>query len=163
MNYPEPTVVNYPATLLIGRSAEMSVAENTTAALWRSVSPRLREVAGRTDEQRISLQIYPANYFSSFLPTRRFVKWAGVAVRAGQEPPPGWSVLNIPAGCYAVFHHQGPGNDPAIFRYIFSQWLPASPYRLDDRPHFEVLEPGYRPNDPAAEERIYIPVIERTQ
>lgn len=45
-----------------------------------------------------------------------------------------------------------------MFRYIFGTWLPASGYVLDDRPHFEVLGPGYRPDDPEAEEDIFIPI-----
>lgn len=160
MSFPAPTFVDFPATRLIGRHTEMSMVDNQTAALWREVSPRLSDIDGRQDTNRISLQVYPQGYFAAFSPTRTFTKWAGVAVAAEQETPEGWASLEIPAGRYAVFHYQGPGNDPAIFQYIYGPWLATSGYRLDDRPHFEVLGADYKPTGPTAQEDIYIPITD---
>jgi AraC family transcriptional regulator len=45
-----------------------------------------------------------------------------------------------------------------FFTYIFTRWLPASGYQLDNRPHFEILGDKYKNNDPESEEEIWIPV-----
>lgn len=70
--------------------------------------------------------------------------------------PEGMEVFELKGGMYAVFVHQG--SDPAIFDYIYGEWLPSSDFELDDRPHFEVLDAQYRHSDPEASEEIWIPV-----
>ena len=64
-------------------------------------------------------------------------------------------------GLYAVFDYKGSSADNSIFQYIFRDWLPSSPYQIDDRPHFEVLGEKYKNNDPNSEEEIWIPIIEK--
>ena len=59
-----------------------------------------------------------------------------------------------------IFDHKGSSSDHSIFEYIFSKWLPASKYEVDDRPHFEVLGLNYKNNDPESEEEIWIPIKE---
>jgi AraC family transcriptional regulator len=41
---------------------------------------------------------------------------------------------------------------------MFREWLPASGYELDDRPHFEILGERYKNNDPDSEEELWFPV-----
>jgi AraC family transcriptional regulator len=48
--------------------------------------------------------------------------------------------------------------DTAIFQYIYSTWLPASGYALDNRPHFELLGEKYKQGSPHSEEEIWIPI-----
>lgn len=68
-------------------------------------------------------------------------------------------IFIIPAGQYAVFHYKGSHNNGFdVFSYIFGEWLPASGYELDDRPHFELLGPKYKNGDPDSEEEIWIPI-----
>jgi len=57
--------------------------------------------------------------------------------------------VTLPGGLYAVFDYKGPSNDFSIFQYIFSTWLTGSGYKLDKRPHFEVLGEKYKNNDPS--------------
>jgi AraC family transcriptional regulator len=70
--------------------------------------------------------------------------------------PEGMEVFELKGGMYAVFAHRG--GDPAIFDHIYGEWLPASDFDLDNRPHFEVLDAQYRHSDPEASEEIWIPV-----
>ena len=69
--------------------------------------------------------------------------------------------MDLAGGQYAVFNYKGMPGDPKIFQYIYSEWLPASSYRLDNRPHFEVLGSKYKHNSQDSEEEIWIPVVEK--
>jgi AraC family transcriptional regulator len=69
--------------------------------------------------------------------------------------------LEIPPGTYAVFHYKGLSSDSSVWRYIYNEWLPNSPWELDHRPHFERLGAKYKNEDPNSEEDIYIPVRPR--
>jgi AraC family transcriptional regulator len=65
----------------------------------------------------------------------------------------------LEGGPYAVFTYRGRADAFAsAARYIYGTWLPGSDYELADREFFEVLGPSYRPDDPEASERIWIPV-----
>jgi len=150
------TLVNMDEKLLIGVSTEMSMVENTTAALWKSFRTANPEISNRSSTDFISLQQYPKDYFETFSPTKKFKKWAGVFVAEVNEMPKGLALLVIPSGLYAVFKHKG--HDPSIFQYIYGEWIPNSKYTLDERPHFEVLGVNYKNNDPNSEEDIWIPI-----
>jgi len=82
-----------------------------------------------------------------------------VAVEEASAISDQMETMTIPEGWYAVFYYKGPGGDPGIFKYIFNQWLPSSEYRLDQRPHFEILGEKYKNGHPDSEEEIWIPVV----
>jgi AraC family transcriptional regulator len=87
--------------------------------------------------------------------------WNSSAEKGGKEErgggiPEGMETYYLKGGLYAVFAHRG--GDPAIFDHIYGEWLPASDFDLDNRPHFEVLDARYRHSDPEASEEIWIPV-----
>ncbi|MEN8798194.1 MAG: GyrI-like domain-containing protein, partial [Flavobacteriaceae bacterium] len=105
-----------------------------------------------------AVQIYPSNYFDEFDPTTKFIKWAAAEVDAVNTIPDRMELLEIPSGLYAVFLYKGYSGNPDIFHYIYGEWLPASGYFLDVRPHFEILGEKYKNNDPDSEEEIWIPV-----
>jgi len=154
----EPRIQTVDAQVLVGKKLTMSLANNRTGALWQSFMPWRAQVPNAIDTALYSLQVYPPGYFAAFDPAREFVKWAGVAMTAVEDVPEGLEQFLLPAGLYAVFHYQGSSADASIYQYIFSSWLPASPYELDARPHFEMLGDNYRNNDPTSEEDIYIPI-----
>ena len=155
----QPRFETLPATILAGQRQRMSLLADTTAALWRSFGQRLRARPFASSPERYSVQVYDSAYFQGFRPEATFEKWAAVAVAQAAAVPADLETLVLPAGIYAVFNYQGPSSGgPAVFRYILLDWLPASGYALDDRPHFELLSQTYRPDDPAAEEQIWIPV-----
>jgi AraC family transcriptional regulator len=153
-----PRIITLEPKQLIGQSLEMSLINNTTGQLWGQFAPRIKEIQNRASEDKISLQVYPADYPQNFKPTNTFIKWAAVEVTALDHIPEGMKSFHIEGGLYAVFDYKGSSADPSIFQYIFSQWIPSSSYWVDDRPHFEVLGTEYKNNDPESEEEIWVPI-----
>ncbi|MGI9547347.1 MAG: GyrI-like domain-containing protein [Flavobacteriaceae bacterium] len=153
-----PQFLHLQEKQLIGISMEMSVAGNRTTELWQTFMPKLKEINHRLNEEFYSLQIYDKEYFHSFDPDRAFTKWAAVEVSKKEKVPTGLQSLLLSSGKYAVFLYRGLAANPGVFEYIFSEWLPKSGFKLDNRPHFEILGANYRANDPASEEEIWIPI-----
>lgn len=144
---------------LIGLSMKMSLADNKTAELWRGFMSRRQEIKNAVDPTLYSMQIYDPLYFSNFNPTTVFEKWAAAAVTDFEIIPEGMAPFILTGGLYAVFLHYGAGQTAReTFAYIFGQWLPGSEYKLDNRPHFELLGEKYKNNDPTSEEEIWIPL-----
>lgn len=154
----EPEFRTLKETKLIGMAMEMSLTNNRTGELWKDFRGRDREIQNRVSADFISLQQYSPNYFQNIHPNNSFVKWACVAVSDFEFVPVGMRTLVLSSGQYAVFHYQGSSADSSIFQYIYGEWLPNSDYTLDDRPHFEVLGPDYKNNDPSSREEIWIPI-----
>ena len=151
-----PSIITLSETLLVGKYIEMSLQQDQTAALWGSFGPFIKTISNRLDTNRYSLQEYPTHYFDQFNPALTFKKWALVAVKDHTNVPEACEKFTFPGGIYAVFHHKG--NDMQIFQYIYSNWLPSSGFKLDQRPHFELLGEKYKNGDPTSEEDIYIPI-----
>lgn len=155
-----PIIQNITSKKLIGKHLTMSFADNKTFALWNSFIPHRKEIRNAIDAITMySLQIYNRDFFVKFNPHTEFEKWAAVEVSDFNAIPEGMESLTIPGGQYAVFHYIGSHNNGQdIFGYIFGEWLPASGYELDERPHFEILGPKYKNGDPESEEEIWIPI-----
>lgn len=153
-----PRIESLQEKKLIGISLQMSLAQNRTGELWGKFGPRIKEIENRMSEDKLSMQVYGADYFQAFNPALEFEKWAAVEVKNYDFVPEGMKEFVLEEGQYAVFDYKGSSSDNSIFQYIFSEWLPNSEYQLDHRPHFEVLGENYRNNDPNSEEEIWIPV-----
>jgi AraC family transcriptional regulator len=154
----DPAITELEPIRLIGVSQEMSYLKNETVALWQSFMPLLPSISERIGEDFFSIQEYPAGYFVSFQPELNFKKSARVHVQSSAAIPDGMDEL-IVEGLYAVFTFRGtPADFGSAMQFILTQWLPQSPYFLDERPHFERLGNKYKRNDPASEEEIWIPV-----
>lgn len=152
----EPRIERIAQKKLMGSHLQMSLSNNKTAELWRSFMPRLQEISNRLHKELFAVQIYNASYFEAFTPTALFQKWAAVEVSNFDHIPDGMEGFLLEAGLYAVFDLKG--QDPSIFDYIFMTWLPNSKYRLDHRPHFEILGEKYKKDSPDSEEEIWIPI-----
>jgi len=146
---------------LVGLSLKMSLANNLTGQFWGRFGPRIKDISNRVSEDKLSLQVYPTDYHLNFSPTTEFTKWAVVEVHSLDTIPKGLHPFKLKGGLYAVFEYKGSSADTRIFQYIFSEWLPKSDYIVDDRPHFEILGPKYKNNDPDSEEEIWIPIREK--
>jgi AraC family transcriptional regulator len=156
----EHSIINHPATLLVGNQQTMSLAHDQTFALWSTFAPRIKEIKNRANKDRFSLKIFPFSPgLSGLTPTTLFQKWAAVPVTDFSDVPEAMQTLIIPQGLYAVFNHKG---NAEVFgktlETIFTHWLPASGYHLADRPHFEILAENYKVSDPESEETIWIPI-----
>jgi AraC family transcriptional regulator len=106
------------------------------------------------------MQIYDQSFdFKTFNKDASFEKWAAVEVSDFALIPDEMEPYILKGGLYAVFIHKGAASTGMkTFQYIFGIWLPASPYVLDNRPHFELLGEKYKNEDPASEEEVWIPV-----
>ena len=155
----EPIIKTISEKKLVGMSLRMSLAENKTFSLWQSFMPRRKEISDALSTDLISMQVYDAPLQAGNVqPTNEFEKWACVEVSNFDKVPEDMNTYTLVGGLYAVFHYKGLSTDPSIFRYIYREWLPNSNYVLDQRPHFEVLGPRYKNNDPNSEEEIWVPV-----
>lgn len=157
----QPNIQKTTRKRLIGISAEMSLVKDGTQKLWQEFMPKRGSILNRIGSDFLSLQIFPSDYFKTFDPTIKFKKWACVEVEIQATIPEEMYCLELPKGLYAVFNHVGPSSDKSIFQTIYSEWLPNSKYKLDDRPHFEVLGEKYSNNSEYSEEDIWIPIREK--
>lgn len=141
-------------------STKLTLLNNTTPLLWKKFMPRLHEIGHIIQDQYFALQVYDDNIdFKSFDTETQFEMWAGVEVVSKSKPPRGMSILKLPAGKYAVFIHKGHANTfYKTTEYIFNTWLPKSKYHLDQRPHFQLMDKNYKPNDASNEEEVWIPI-----
>ncbi|QCK16598.1 GyrI-like domain-containing protein [Mangrovivirga cuniculi] len=154
----KPEIKSLSAKTLLGLKTKMSIANNSTGELWARFIPLSKEIKNKVSSDKISLQIYPKDFFKNFSPVTDFEKWAGVFVEGKNVWNKELDVLEIPEGKYAVFNYKGLAGDSKIFQYIYGEWLPQSGFNLDQRPHFEVLGENYSNTSPDSEEEIWIPI-----
>jgi AraC family transcriptional regulator len=154
----EARIENLTEKKLIGKHIRMSFVENKTFQLWSSFMPDRKEIINSMDSNLYSIEVFSVGYFNHFDAKKTFEKWAAMEVSDFNEVPSGMDTLIIPNGLYAVFVHTGPAIEgDKIYRYIFTEWLPASEFKVDDRPHFAVMSENYQRDNPNSEE-IWIPV-----
>ena len=156
----EPRIQFLNEKKLVGKSIQMSLSDNKTFELWQSFMPlkkNLKQIAG---SNLYSIQIFDESLsFSDFNPQTKFLKWAAVEVADFDFIPNGLESYILQNGLYAVFIHKGLASDfNKTFQHIFQHWLPQSEYKLDNRPHFELLGKKYINNSPDSEEEVWIPI-----
>ncbi len=156
MKIDAPYIVDLSPKKLVGKHVITSMAEDKTGLLWASFMPHRKQIQHQIGQDLYSLQVFPKGYFNVFNPMTSFEKWALVEVEHHHAIPENMEAFSLPGGQYAVFKHRG--MDTAIFQYIYSTWLPASGFALDNRPHFEVLGEKYKQGSPDSEEEIWIPI-----
>lgn len=148
---------------LVGKHLTMSLTNIRTAELWRSFMPIRSTIKNTKGTELYSVEVYNPHYFSNFNPSQEFEKWAAVEVADANEFPTEMEMFIIPTGLYAVFLHKGPASEgPRTYGYIFQNWLPASGYLLDNRPHFAVMGEKYKNDSADSEEEIWVPVRIKT-
>ncbi|WP_310590393.1 GyrI-like domain-containing protein [Dyadobacter sp. NIV53] len=137
-----PAIKTLPNKKLIGKRLTMSLINDKTPELWRIFMPRRKEIKNSLTSDLFCLQMYNQSFDGNqFNPDMLFGKWAAVEVLNFDMIPEDMETYTLTGGLYAVFIHKGAANTGAeTFNYIFSTWLPASEYVLDNRPHFEIWE-----------------------
>lgn len=145
---------------LQGMRQEMCYSQDKTMELWQRFGPQIKSISSKKNNLMYSVNIYPKDFHNHDIdPDKHFIKWAAIEVNK-KEAQQGLAFLEIESGKYAVFLHKGSAdNFRPLMEFIFNEWIPTSEYELDQRPHFEVLRPGYIPNDPNAEEEVWVPII----
>lgn len=145
---------------LVGQHLRMSLADNRTVELWQAFMPRRKEIQNVASSDLFSMQVYSKRFdLKDFSLDTPFEKWAAVEVSGFDDIPDGMASFVLSGGLYAVFLYKGDSRAfHDAFQFIFSDWIPNSPYEVDDRPHFEWLGLKYKNNDPDSEEEIWIPI-----
>jgi len=148
-----------PSRMFVGMRRNMSLITNHTTELWSTFMPKKKEIEEGVGDELFSIEVYPDGYFDQFDPAAYFEKWAAVEVNDSSLFPSDMEVITIPEGLYVVFNHQGPASmGPQTYAYIFRQWLPASDFELDDRPHLAVMGEKYENDSEDSEEELWIPI-----
>jgi AraC family transcriptional regulator len=153
-----PRFVTINEKKLVGKKLTMSMANNQTRELWTGFMPRRKEINNQLTSDLFSVQEYGPDYFTNPKLTNEFVKWVAVEVSNLDNVPNDMETFILTGGLYAVFQYKGSSTDTNIYYYIFGTWLPDSGYKLDHRPHFEIMGYKYKNADPDSEEEIWIPV-----
>lgn len=160
----QPDIVEIKTKKLVGIKVITSLADDKTSLLWKRFMQSRDAIKNNINEDLFSVQLYSEEFIKGEFDSQTvFEKWAAMEVYDFTIIPKGLQQLEIPAGLYAVFTHQGTAKEFAeTSKAIFAEWLPSSDYSLDDRPHFEVLGEEYKgPENPASREKIWIPVISK--
>ena len=155
----QPGLISINEKKLIGQRMSLSLANYNIELLWRKFGTRRQYITNNITSDLFSIAVYEPDFFSDFHPGRAFERWAAMEVKDFDHVPDELETLIVPAGLYAVFNYRGSGKNMAVFQYILESWLPASGYKLDNRPHFEVLGEKYRHDSLDSEETIWIPVV----
>lgn len=152
-------IVSFPNTWLIGMDHKCSFVKYDVYNLWKNFMPRKSEIQNQLNANIFSIAFYPENFFGSFNPNVEFVKVAAIQCSEIVEIPTGMKTFEIPEGMYFKFRYKGKADQyPTLFERILKEVLPQNNLVLDNRPHFEILGPEYKNNDPNSEEDIHIPV-----
>jgi AraC family transcriptional regulator len=149
-----------PTRNFIGMNLRMSSAKDRSAELWRSFMPKRKQIKKAIGENVYSIQQFDqVPDFNIPVGEDLYTNWAVQEVEAGVTIPEGMTPFILQGGFYAIFLHRGtPADFPVTARYIFQTWLPASGYKVENRPFFQILTPAYNPGNPASEEEVYIPI-----
>jgi AraC family transcriptional regulator len=153
----------FKETKLVGKKIRTTFAYNKTVELWRSFSPRRKEIKNSINTNLYSVELYPDHtFFENLNPMREYEKWAAVEVSEFDTIPDGMEKLIIPKGQYAVFYYKGkPSEAQETFRYIYGNWLPNSEYKMDERPYFALMGEKYKGESTESEEEFWIPIIRK--
>jgi len=160
-NHQQPLIKSEAARTIVGVSTKTSLVDNKTMELWQTFGPLRKQIENLKNEGSYSIQIYASDFMTTpFSPATVYTKWAGVEVTQIDDIPIGLESMTISEGKWAVFVYKGTTSDFGAFaQYIYKTWLPSSGYTLDDRPHFEYMSENYLgPNNPEAEEEVWIPI-----
>lgn len=150
----QPKLITIPEKKLIGMKSTMNHGEYVSIVnLWKQFMPRNNEILNNLNAEYIAIQIY--DDFNVM--DNPFDIWACVEVSDYDNVPKAMETFVIPEGNYAVFIHKGM-NAAATYQKIMTAWLPTSGYKIDSRPHFQIMGERYINGSPDSEEDFYVPI-----
>ncbi len=157
----DPEIIEMEPKKLVGISLHTSLADDKTALLWKRFMKYKKNITNAKSDDLFSVQVYDEGFMSGqFNSQSVYEKWAALEVEDYSDLQENMKGLKLPGGLYAVFTHEGTSKEFAeTAKFIFDEWIPASEYSLDNRPHFEVLGEEYKgPENPDSKEKIWIPI-----
>ena len=153
-----PKIESIQSKLLVGIRVKTTLTTDNPVVYWKPFKMGLSEIENAITDKFYSVQIMD-KMDGPFTPDTTFEKWAAAEVSHLGNVPNGMETLRLPEGKYAIFTHKGtPASFPQTMQYIFGEWIPNSEYKVDNRPHFEVMDKDYRIDDENAEELVYVPI-----
>lgn len=72
----QPRIETINKKKLIGQRLKMSLADYKISELWRTFSPKRKEITNNLNDDLISLVVYDSTHFTDFKPTNEFERWA---------------------------------------------------------------------------------------
>lgn len=153
-------IINISEKVLVGKKVKMSLVNDKTFVLWKNFKSQISRIKNRVDNKFYSIQLYSSDLdFKDFNSDTIFENCAAVEIYDSSEILEGMELFNITKGKYAVFTYMGIAAEAVkITRYIYEEWLPNSNFQLDNRPHFQVMDSNYKPDDPKAKETFWVPI-----
>jgi AraC family transcriptional regulator len=119
--------------------------------LWQSFGPHIGSISGEVPGVAYGVCHNTDGDAFDYL--------CGVEVRSPSDLPQGFTLLEVPAGRYAIFHHGGHVTDiHAVMKAIFSDWLPASGHQMAAAPVLERYGREFDPRTGAGGFDIYVPL-----
>ncbi|WP_296317410.1 GyrI-like domain-containing protein [Winogradskyella sp. UBA3174] len=150
----KPKLIYISEKRIIGMKSSMYHNEyGNIIKLWKRFMPSKNKIENILNKDFIALQTY--SDFNDF--EKPFDIWACVGVSNLETIPKEMKGFTIPEGEYAVFLHKGMDTLKA-YQQIMTEWLPNSGFKVDDRPHFQVMGEKYKNGSPDSEEDFYIPI-----
>ena len=156
----QPRIENLNTRLLVGKNLTTNMLNNRTFELWSSFMPNKKQIANTIGSDLYSIQCYnQAINYQEYNHAEDYTLWAAIEVSSYGTLPKHYSKFTLDGGLYAVFIHRGlAANFKKTMNAIFEDWLPTSNYKIDHRPHFEILGDKYKNNHPSSEEEVWIPI-----
>ena len=151
-----PEIVEYPETIIIGRSLTLPINDHNVFPLWKQF--RTEQSASNL----MGLDLFAIQEYAEWPPESMMKHWAGIEKKDGIAYPEEWIIHSLSGGTYARFIHRGTQADfPKTMAMIFTEWLPSSPYHYDSsRAQFQIMSADYVMNDPESEEFVFIPIAQ---
>lgn len=146
-------LVDRPATTtVVGMHITTKPLSPEIPALWPTFVARMGEIRNAA-EPRVTYGVMISG-------NRALEYTAAISVTSATDVPAGMSVLELPAGHYALFKYPLSGLGKG-FREIFETLLPQSGYVHGLGPHFERYNEDFCPDKPESLVEIWIPVAKR--
>ena len=103
----EPRIEVLKEKKLVGKSLQMSFAENKTVELWKSFMPFRNEIENTIGSDLFSMQVFEPGFFEMFSPLNKFEKRATIEVLNFDSVPSEMEKFILPGGLYAVIQYRG--------------------------------------------------------
>jgi AraC family transcriptional regulator len=161
----EPVIRIKPGFTIVGMTREITGRESLELDLPNKLGNDFFFTRRKLVSNAVNPEVYIGHvgYLGAGRERSRYTP--SVEVSPGGEIPEGMSLIAVPTNKYAVFTYIG-NHHPrftaisryySMYRYIFDEWLPKSPYSLADRYHFERIDNTIGRDD-YCELELFIPI-----
>lgn len=151
VDIPKPQIKERGAFRVVGLSAQCSFDDiGGIPGLWQDFNRREGEVEGQV----------PGTSYGVCCDADETGRFRYVAGLEAEGRTDGMDAVDIPAGRYAVFHHEGHISDlPKTVYTVWNKSLPDLGVELAKAPDFEVYGPRFDPESGRGGVEIWIPIV----